>query len=79
MLDARAGPGRARAAKFAAAVVAGLGVGTLVPPDPVGLPGIGSVSGLLFGSAGLAAGAVLYSQASRLAPADCGCGGDCDC
>lgn len=66
--------------KFAAAVLVGLGVGTLVTPLPVGLPVIGETSGVLVGPAGLTTGVVLY----RFGPgvvggADCGCAGECGC
>jgi hypothetical protein len=69
---------RVKLAKFAAAAVAGLGVGTLLSPSPVSAPAIGTVPGLVLGGVALLAGVALYTQAGRLGP-DCGCGGDCGC
>lgn len=63
--------------KILAAVVVGLSIGTLLPPDPVVLPVVGSVSGVLVGGIGLVVGGVLYAQLSGTS--DCGCSGDCDC
>lgn len=65
--------------KVVAAVVVGLSLGTLVPPDPVTLPGVGTVSGILVGSAGLGSGAILYLWLPRVVGTDCGCSGDCSC
>lgn len=67
-----------RVVKVAAAAVAGLGVGTLVPPDPVRLPVAGSVPGLVVGAVLLAGGLALYVHGpSLLGTGDCGCGGGC--
>ncbi|WP_436906805.1 hypothetical protein [Halosimplex marinum] len=68
----------ARVGLFVAAVFVGIGIGTLVPPDPVTVPGVGSVSGLLVGGGALVAGGGLYAATKR-SSSGCGCGGDCDC
>ena len=69
-----------KAVKVVAAVVVGLSVGTLLPPDPVVLPFVGRVSGLLVGGCGLVAGGVLYLRAPRLVgSSDCDCSGECGC
>jgi hypothetical protein len=69
---------RVKLAKFVAAAVAGLGVGTLLSPSPVTAPAVGTAPGLPAGAVLLLAGVALYTQADRLGP-DCGCGGDCGC
>ena len=62
--------------KFLAAVVVGLGIGTLVPPEPVSVPAVGTVSGLLVGSGAIAVGGGLYLWIRR-STGGCGCGGSC--
>lgn len=69
-----------RAVKVVAAVVLGLSLGTLVPPEPVTLPAVGTVPGVAAGGIGLAVGAVLYLWVPGwLGASGCGCDGDCDC
>lgn len=46
--------------KVVAAVIMGLSIGTLIPPEPVIVPAIGVVPGLVAGSIGFVTGAVLY-------------------
>lgn len=58
--------------KLVAAIIAGLGIGTLVSPEPVTVSVIGTVSGVIVGAIGPVAGGVLYTQISG-----CGCSGDC--
>lgn len=65
------------AGKLLAAVVVGASLATLVPPDPVTIPAVGSVPGLAAGAVGLVVGSVLYTQVPG--SSGCGCGGDCDC
>lgn len=60
--------------KFLAAALIGLGVGTLLSPDPVAVPLVGTVPGVAVGGVGLVAGGLLYAQMPN-----CGCSGDCDC
>lgn len=67
-----------RLGKVVAAVVIGLSIGTLVPPEPVALPMVGSVSGIVAGFAGLVVGGGLYGLARRSA-SGCGCDGECRC
>lgn len=69
-----------RTVKFAAAVVIGLSVGTLAPPEPVALPVVGPTPGLAVGGVGLVAGGALYQWGPTLVGSpDCGCTGDCGC
>lgn len=69
-----------RTVKVVAAVVVGLSVGTLLPPDAVAVPLVGTVSGVVVGGVGLATGAGLYLWVpGLLAGPDCGCSGDCGC
>lgn len=66
--------------KVVAAVLVGLGVGTLTSAEPVSLPVVGPTSALAVGGVGLAAGAVLYQWGPNLVGSpDCGCTGDCGC
>lgn len=66
--------------KFAAAVLVGLGVGTLVSPSPVALPLAGETSGVFVGLAGLATGGVLYRFGPGLVgSSSCDCAGECGC
>ncbi|QSX00219.1 hypothetical protein [Haloterrigena alkaliphila] len=65
-----------RLGKFVAAVIVGLGIGTLVAPEPVTVPTVGAVPGLLAGSAAIAVGTGLYLWIKRTT-AGCGCGGGC--
>lgn len=71
-------PGRRKLVKLLAAVVVGLGIGTMVPPDPVAVPAVGPVSGLLVGAVGVVVGGVLYTKAPASA-SSCDCDGACDC
>lgn len=64
--------------KLLAAVVVGLGIGTLVPPDPVTVPAVGTVSGLLVGGGAVVAGGGLYLWIQR-STGRCDCGGACGC
>lgn len=66
-----------RIGTFLAAVLVGAGLATLVPPDPVTLPAVGSVPGPAVGATGLVAGGALYTLIP--ASSNCGCGGDCNC
>lgn len=69
-----------RAVKMVAAVIVGLSVGTLVPPEPVTVPTVGPVSGILVGGIGLVVGGVLYLRGPRVVGSpECGCSGDCGC
>lgn len=60
--------------KLVAAIIVGLSIGTLVSPEPVTFPVVGTVSGIIVGAIGLVTGAVLYTQIPG-----CGCSGDCGC
>ncbi len=63
-----------------AGVVVGLSVGTLVPPEPVSVPAVGTVSGIAVGGLGLVAGAILFLRGpDAIGASDCGCSGDCGC
>ncbi len=63
-----------------AAVFVGLGIGSLVPPDPVTLPAFGTVPGVLIGAGALAIGGGLYFGLRRLSDSKaCGCVGPCSC
>lgn len=72
-------PAGPKVLKVTAAVVIGLSVGALVPPDAVRFPVVGAVPGLLAGGVGLLVGLVLYRWMPRLLTPDCGCAGDCGC
>lgn len=63
--------------KLSAAGLAGLGVGTLLSPEPIAIPVLGTMSGLVVGAAGLVVGGVMYHQAPD--SGGCGCGSDCSC
>lgn len=63
--------------KVFAAVLVGLAVGSMVPPEPVVLPVVGSVSSLVVGGVGVAVGALVYARVPG--SSGCGCSGDCDC
>ncbi len=68
--------------KVVAAIVVGLSVGTLIPPEPVTLPVVGPASGIAVGGIGLVLGAVLYLWIPKRVSGSgsgCGCSGDCDC
>lgn len=66
--------------KVVAAIVVGLSIGTLVPPDAVLLPVVGPMSGIVVGGIGLITGTVLYLWVPALvSPSACGCTGDCGC
>lgn len=66
--------------KVVAAIIVGLSVGTLVPPEPVVFPAIGAVSGVAVGGVGLVAGVVLYVWVPTLvSSSECGCAGECGC
>jgi len=64
--------------KFTAAIVFGLGIGTLASPSPVPLPRLGSVPGLVAGTTGILAGASLYLAIDRTS-SGCDCTGNCSC
>lgn len=71
-----------RLVKLLAAVVVGLSIGTLVPPEPVALPVLGSTPAVAVGGTGLLVGVAVYRWVPGLvntSSSDCGCGGDCDC
>jgi hypothetical protein len=69
-----------RRVKVLAAILIGLSIGTLLPPEPVLVPVIGIVPGLLLGGSGLLLGAVLYVRAPTWVTASaCECSGDCGC
>jgi len=73
-------PIRPKLVKVVAAIVIGLSIGTLVPPDAVMLPVLGRVSGIVVGAVGLLAGTLLYRRAPDLTgTANCGCSGECGC
>lgn len=60
--------------KLLAAVVVGFSVGTLLSPEPLTVPLVGTVPGVAVGGVGLVAGGLLYTQIPS-----CGCSGDCGC
>lgn len=64
---------------LAAAVVVGLGLGTLVPPDPVSVPLVGRVPGVVAGGVGLVTGGGAFALLKRSSGSGCGCSGDCEC
>lgn len=69
-----------RAVKLAAAVVIGLSLGGLVPPNPSLLQWLGPVTGAIAGGLGAGLGVLVYTRVPRrLAAVDCGCGDDCGC
>jgi hypothetical protein len=70
-----------RVVKASAAVIIGLSIGMLVPPDPVSMPSLGPISGLIAGGLGLLIGGLLYYQVPRwmTSRSGCGCGKDCGC
>ncbi len=66
--------------KMVAAVVLGLGIGTIIGAEPVTIPGIGAVSGLLAGGLAVLVGGALYVKGpNHVQSEDCGCGDDCGC
>lgn len=69
-----------RVVKMIGAIVMGLSIGALLPPEPMAVPAVGVVPGVLVGGLGLAGGALLYVQAPKwLRPSGCGCSDDCGC
>ena len=69
-----------RIVKVVAAIVVGLSIGTLVPPEPVVVPVVGTVSGIVVGGVGLVTGTALYLWVPGLVgTSECGCSGDCEC
>ncbi len=66
--------------KVVAAIIVGLSIGALVPPDAILLPVVGPVSGIIVGGIGLVTGALLYLWVPNLVhQSGCGCAGDCGC
>lgn len=63
--------------KLLAAVIIGISLGMLLPPDPVTLPLFGTVPGLVAGAGGLAIGGVLFAKIPG--SSGCGCSGNCGC
>lgn len=58
----------------------GLSVGTLVAPEPVSMPAVGTVSGIAVGGLGLVAGAMLFLRGpDAIGASECGCSGECGC
>lgn len=69
-----------RAVKLAAAVVIGLSLGGVVPPNPSLLEWLGPVPGVFAGALGAGLGAIVYTQVPRrLTATECGCVDDCGC
>lgn len=63
-----------------AGLLVGLGVGALVPPEPVTVPAVGPMPGIAVGSLGLVVGGALYLRGPSIVGASgCGCSGDCGC
>lgn len=56
-------------ARVLVGAVIGLSLGTLIAADPVALPILGAVNGVVVGGLGLAVGGALYTRLP-----DCGCG-----
>lgn len=76
----RSGVVTPKVVKVVAAVVVGLSVGALLPPEPVSVPLLGPVPAVAVGGVGLVVGAVLYLRVPDLVGVKgCGCTGDCDC
>jgi hypothetical protein len=58
--------------KFLAAVVVGFSVGTLLSPEPLAVPLVGTVPGVVAVAVGLAGGGPLYARMPG-----CSCSGGC--
>ena len=56
------------------AVVVGFSVGTLLSPEPLAVPLVGTVPGVVAVAVGLAGGGLLYARMPG-----CGCSGGCGC
>lgn len=66
--------------KVLAAVVIGLSVGAVLPPNPAAIDAIGTIPGVLVSGAGVIGGAIIYVKAPDLVGAkSCGCTGECGC
>lgn len=66
--------------KVLAAVVIGLSVGAVLPPDSAAIEAMGPIPGFLVAGAGVIVGVVLYTKVPSLVGAkSCGCTGDCGC
>ena len=66
--------------KILAAVVIGLSVGAVVPPNPAAINAIGTIPGVLLAGTGVIVGAVIYVKVPDLAGAkSCGCTDECSC
>ncbi len=69
-----------RAVKLFAAIIMGLSIGGLLPPDPTLLQSLGTAPGVLVGAMGVVGGGLIYTQVPRqLSSSGCGCGESCDC
>jgi len=79
MLEYRNALSSAKLFRVLAAILVGLGVGTLLSPEPVSVPVVGTISGLVVGGVGLVVGPTLYLAVPKLVGPDCGCAGDCGC
>lgn len=63
-----------------AAVLIGLGVGSMIPPNPVSIPAVGSVSAFVVGPVAVGLGVGTYLGLRRQgAKRSCGCVGSCSC
>lgn len=70
----------AKLVKILAAVVIGLSIGAVLPPNPAAINAIGTIPGILFASAGVLVGAVMYFKVPSFVGAkSCGCTGECGC
>jgi hypothetical protein len=66
--------------KILAAIVIGLSVGAVLPPNPAAIDALGTIPGVLVAGGGMTVGAVLYTTVPKLVGAEsCGCTGDCGC
>lgn len=66
--------------KVLAAVVIGLSIGAVLPPNPFAIDAFGLLPGISLAGAGAAIGTVMYTRLPAvLAPKGCGCAGDCGC
>ncbi len=72
-------PTLSRVGLFAAAIIVGVGVGTVLSQDPIGAPVIGSVPAVVAGGFAILVGGGLYLGIRRSDRSDCGCSSDCDC
>lgn len=66
--------------KIVAAIVIGLSVGSILPPDPAAFDILGVLPGTFVAGTGVIIGAIMYTKLPEIVSSkSCGCTGDCGC